>query len=83
MAERTRVRCPVCNMVTDLDRIEKLNDTNFQLWLQTFGGMHKGVPRRGYMTYDEITDPVELEEAKQIFLKRMALAQKKLSRKFP
>lgn len=80
MAEKIRVRCPVCGQMTDLEQMENAEEnkpTEVRLFLQKFGGKvvaddqgaslfqkKKKGSAKGYMEYIDITDAQPAEVAK-------------------
>ncbi len=60
MAEKLRVKCPLCGMLSDLDHFLSVRSGKIRIYLQRFGGKVVGTTKgrgsaRGFMEYEDVT----------------------------
>lgn len=86
---KTRVRCPCCGSLPDLERVRSLERVDLQVIEQTFGGRvprsvaeSEGYSRKrgtaGIMSYEEVSDSALLEEVKALWRRRLEAASETL-----
>lgn len=90
MMEKIRVRCPICGMLSELERVRKKPVYQIEVYLQRFGGRLPSKPapepitpkrgpkpRRGigFMEYNKLDDPKLIDEARKLFLEHIEQAK--------
>lgn len=90
MMEKIRVRCPICGMMPELERVKEKPVYQIEAYLQRFGGRLPSKPesepikpkrgpkpRRGigFMEYNKLDDPKLIDEARKLFLEHIERAK--------